>query len=133
MTKLPSNSGTILVIDDEPTLCTLISRVLTKTGYRVVSFTNGQEALEMLQSQAEEIDCILMDLMMPKLSGEAVFTAIRALTSSVPIVLMSGCGNGKVISKRQNDQALSFLPKPFSINELRAAIEQTQLQVALQI
>lgn len=120
-----------MVIDDEATLCALISRVLTKAGYHVLSFTDGQTALQLLQSQTEEIDCILIDLMMPKLSGEAVFTAIRALTSNIPIVLMSGWSDGNMLSKRQNDRALSFLPKPFSINELRAAIEQTQEQVAL--
>lgn len=133
MTKLPTNRATILVIDDEAMLCAVISRVLTEAGYRVLSFTDGQAALEALQSQAKEIDCILLDLLMPKLSGEAVLTAIRALMYNIPVVLMSGGGDGNLLRNREADRALSFLAKPFSMVQLCAAIEQTQTQSTLQM
>jgi CheY-like chemotaxis protein len=131
MTKLHSYKSTILVIDDEATLCTLISKVLTRAGHRVLSFTDSQAALQIVHSQTEQIDCILVDLMMPKLGGEAVLEAVRSLNVGIPIVLMSGWSNKKILGQIQEDRSLSFLPKPFSINELRAAIDQTQMQAAL--
>jgi DNA-binding response OmpR family regulator len=110
---------TILVVDDEPTLREAIEEALEADGFRVVSAADGREAL--LRFRAEQPDLVLLDLMLPELSGIEVCRIIRA-ESGVPIVMLTAKDSelDKVVGLELG--ADDYITKPFSLRELTARI-----------
>jgi two-component system response regulator MprA len=105
---------TVLVVDDEPTLRSILVDVLVDEGYAVVTARDGQEALEIFARDAP--DLVLMDVMMPRMDGPTAVRALRALPNgtTVPIVLASA-----VMSSNGVDLGIDgFLRKPFELDDL---------------
>jgi len=105
---------TVLVVDDEPTLRSILVDVLVDEGYAVVTARDGQEALEIFARDAP--DLVLMDVMMPRMDGPTAVRALRALPNgtTVPIVLASA-----VMSSDGLDLGIDgFLRKPFELDDL---------------
>ena len=105
----------ILVVDDEQKILNVIEAYLIKEGYEVLTATDGEEALNIFKIQ--QIHLIILDLMLPKISGEQVCNKIRA-TSSVPIIMLT--------AKTEEDNKIEglaigaddYITKPFSNREL---------------
>ena len=110
---------TILVVDDEPTLRETLVDALEADGFRVVSAADGREALAVFRE--ERPDLVLLDLMLPELSGVEVCRIIRA-ESSVPIVMLTAKDSelDKVVGLELG--ADDYVTKPFSLRELSARI-----------
>jgi len=110
---------TILVVEDEPTLRETLIEALEVEGFRVVGAADGREAL--LRFRAERPDLVLLDLMLPELSGIEVCRIIRA-ESSVPIVMLTAKDSelDKVVGLELG--ADDYITKPFSLRELSARI-----------
>ena len=110
---------TILVVDDEPTLRETLVDALEADGFRVLSAADGREAL--LRFRAEKPDLILLDLMLPELSGVEVCRIIRA-ESGVPIVMLTAKDSelDKVVGLELG--ADDYVTKPFSLRELSARV-----------
>jgi DNA-binding response OmpR family regulator len=110
---------TILVVDDETTLRETLAEALEGEGFRVVTAADGREALA--QFRAERPDLILLDLMLPELSGVEVCRIIRA-ESGVPIVMLTAKDSevDKVVGLELG--ADDYVTKPFSFRELTARI-----------
>ena len=109
---------TILVVEDEPTLRETLAEALEAEGYRVVTAADGREALASFR--AEPPDLVLLDLMLPELSGLEVCRIIRA-ESAVPIVMLtaSDAEVDKVVGLELG--ADDYVTKPFSLRELPRA------------
>jgi DNA-binding response OmpR family regulator len=110
---------TILVVDDEPTLRETLVDALETDGFRVVSAADGREALTVFR--AERPDLVLLDLMLPELSGVEVCRIIRS-ESSVPIVMLTAKDSelDKVVGLELG--ADDYVTKPFSPKELTARV-----------
>ena len=110
---------TILVVEDEPTLRETLIEALEVEGFRVVGAADGREAL--LRFRAERPDLILLDLMLPELSGIDVCRIIRA-ESGVPIIMLTAKDSelDKVVGLELG--ADDYITKPFSLRELSARI-----------
>jgi DNA-binding response OmpR family regulator len=110
---------TILVVDDEPTLRETLVEALEADGFRVVAAADGREALAMFR--AERPDLVLLDLMLPELSGIEVCRIIRA-ESGVPIVMLTAKDSelDKVVGLELG--ADDYVTKPFSLRELSARV-----------
>jgi DNA-binding response OmpR family regulator len=110
---------TILVVDDETTLRETLVEALETEGFRVVSAADGREALTVFR--AERPDLVLLDLMLPELSGIEVCRIIRA-ESGVPIVMLTAKDSeiDKVVGLELG--ADDYVTKPFSVRELSARI-----------
>jgi DNA-binding response OmpR family regulator len=110
---------TILVVDDETTLRETLVEALEAEGFRVVSAADGREALTVFR--AERPDLVLLDLMLPELSGIEVCRIIRA-ESGVPIVMLTAKDSelDKVVGLELG--ADDYVTKPFSLRELSARI-----------
>src|SRR4051812_49698798 len=110
---------TILVVDDEPTLREALVDALETDGFRAVAAADGREALSLFRS--ERPDLILLDLMLPELSGIEVCRIIRA-ESGVPIVMLTAKDSelDKVVGLELG--ADDYVTKPFSLRELTARI-----------
>src|ERR687893_1804469 len=110
---------TILVVDDEPTLRETLVDALEGEGFRVVAAADGREALTAFRS--ERPDLVLLDLMLPELSGIEVCRIIRA-ESGVPIVMLTAKDSelDKVVGLELG--ADDYVTKPFSLRELLARV-----------
>lgn len=86
----PGGSGTILVADDEEDVLSLLTQTLKSQGYRVLTAKDGEEAISVFNENTNCINLVLLDLVMPKLSGRKVCERIRASGSDVPVLFSSG-------------------------------------------
>jgi CheY-like chemotaxis protein len=109
--------GTVLVVDDEPAVRTLMRRTLERRGFSVLTAGDGVEALEVFGSQRERIVLVVLDLTMPKLSGHEALERLLAMQPGLPTILTSGYTQ-EDISKRLTLQQTSFLQKPFTPADL---------------
>jgi DNA-binding response OmpR family regulator len=120
----------ILIVDDEKPIVDSIKYTLYKEGYDVVVSYDGEDALEKVKK--ENPDLIILDIMLPKLSGLEVCRIIRR-TSNVPIIMLTAKGEDmdKVIGLELG--ADDYVPKPFSMRELvariKAVLRRTKLPV----
>lgn len=114
------SGGKVLVVDDEPGNVELLTSLLTREGYRVVTASNGEEALEMVAS--EHPDLVLMDVLMPKLSGYDVCEQIKRnpATRLTPVVLITAMHERARKIEGINAGADDFLTKPVDPHELKA-------------
>ena len=110
----------ILVVEDEKNLNRVISKRLNNQGYTTDSCFDGEEALDFLSTG--EFDVIIMDIMMPKLSGIEVLKTIRANNNSTPVLLLSAKDSIDDRVAGLDAGAQDYLIKPFAFEELLARI-----------
>jgi len=113
------NSSTILLVDDEDSIQTLLTFPLERDGYRVVQARDGEEALRRFGE--EVIDLVVLDVMLPRLDGLEVCKRLRGL-SNVPIIMLTARGEelDKVLGLELG--ADDYITKPFSIREFRSRV-----------
>lgn len=114
--------GRVLVVDDEPGIRDTLDRNLTRMGYTVELAADGQEALERFARDPHAIDLVIMDVTMPRLSGDDAFRAMRELRSDVDVILMSGFSRRAVLQRVLGEGAAGVLKKPFTREELDAEL-----------
>jgi DNA-binding response OmpR family regulator len=119
---------TVLVVDDEPMLRNLLSRLLRMEGFEVIEAEDGHVALDKVAT--EEPDLVLLDVMLPARSGLDVLGDLRK-TSNVPVILVSALGEeaDRVLGLKMG--ADDYVVKPFSAAELSARIESVLRRVVL--
>ncbi len=111
-------SGTILIADDEEDVRILVESVLKKGGYRVITASDGVEAINHFKSLNGEIDAVILDLSMPNLSGTEALCQIRALSTTVPVILSSGFCEVDIAEGHSENQSSGFIQKPYRPKEL---------------
>jgi DNA-binding response OmpR family regulator len=114
---------TVLVADDEASVCSVVKMLLTRAGYTVVTCADGQAALDTLATG--DFAAILTDLNLPRVHGLKVIEAARAIKPDLPIVVMSGdAGHGQSDPEEPLEQieGLYRLPKPFKPKDLLALV-----------
>jgi CheY-like chemotaxis protein len=115
----------LLVADDSETVLLMLQRRLEMEGYEVVTATDGVEALERLRELApKEPDVILLDAMMPNMSGTEVLEEVRGRGSTVPIVMISAHLDAQAPERMRALGATDCIPKPFEWEHLIAKIEE---------
>jgi two-component system cell cycle sensor histidine kinase/response regulator CckA len=117
-------SGTILVADDEPTVCSLASRMLRRFGFEVLVAEDGLQAVEIFRERHRDIACVLLDLTMPRMDGEEAFQEFRRIDPSVPVVLSSGFNEQDVVQRFTGQGLAGFVQKPYRLENLAAALEK---------
>ena len=111
---------TVLVVDDEAMIRESVSAYLTKQGYRVLTAENGEEALDIFQRQP--ILFVILDLMLPGMSGEELCQAIRR-QSRVPVIMLTAKAQEEDILQGLGIGADDYVVKPFSVKQLYARME----------
>jgi two-component system KDP operon response regulator KdpE len=112
-------TGRILVVDDEPAVRRTLRANLAARGYEVTTAENGEQALDAFASH--RTDLVILDLLLPGMSGIEVCEAIRA-TASVPILVLSARGEEQMKVRALDLGADDYLTKPFGIDELLARV-----------
>ena len=116
---MPNSSSTILLVDDEESIQTLLTYPLERDGYTVVQARDGEEALRRFEETA--FDLVVLDVMLPRLDGLEVCKRLRG-QSNVPIIMLTARGEelDKVLGLELG--ADDYITKPFSIREFRSRV-----------
>lgn len=120
--------NTILIVDDEPNNLTLLELVLKNEGYKVELATDGKKALSW--TEKKDFDLILLDIMMPELSGLEVCSQLKnnPKTSEIPVIFLTALSSSKNVIEGLYHGAIDYITKPFVKKELLARI-YTHLQL----
>lgn len=119
VSQLPRGDGElVLVVDDEDNIREIARASLEKFGYRVVTATDGTDAMAIYAQQKSEISVILTDIAMPYMDGTALIRAVRKIDPSANIIAMSGLMNSDQTAELQNLNVNAFLSKPYTAESL---------------
>ncbi len=106
---------TILLVEDDEPLRKLVSRILNRTGYTVVSASNGEEALRLIDSPEHTgIDLLVSDVVMPGIGGKALAEKLEARLPDLKVLFISGYPDEAVVHHGVLDEGVAYLQKPFS-------------------
>jgi len=121
--RLPiRGQGHILVVDDEETVRRFKTGALERLGYNVSSCIDGMEAVKFLREHHANVDLVILDLIMPKLSGEETFEQLRSIDPSLRVLIVSGFTRRGSIDQMIKDGALGFIHKPFRVDQLSRSV-----------
>jgi two-component system, cell cycle sensor histidine kinase and response regulator CckA len=121
---VPKYAGTILVVDDEPTIREVAHRVLTSAGYRVETAGNGQEALGLLRDSRMATDLILTDVVMPGMTGKAFAAQVQTVRPDIKMLFMSGYERPGAVTDSWPEAETHIISKPFTRAALLARVAQ---------
>jgi two-component system, cell cycle sensor histidine kinase and response regulator CckA len=113
--QIIQGQGTILVVEDEPTLRRVAGKLLEKLGYRVLEATCGEGALEIFADRSGDIDLVILDVIMPGLNGMETLARLRDMDPNVRVILCSGL---EETPERNLPAGVSFLCKPVPLELL---------------
>jgi signal transduction histidine kinase/CheY-like chemotaxis protein len=111
--------GTILAIDDEPSVLAVVGSYLKSLGLKALVAKDGEEGIALFREKAGEIDAVMLDLTMPTLDGVATFRELQRIRSGVPVLLMSGYMEQDALVEFSGLGLAGFIQKPFSREALR--------------
>jgi len=121
-----SGSETVLVVEDEDGVRRLLTHVLHRRGYTVVEAASGEEALRLIEKRGREIQLVLTDMVMPKMSGRQLGERLRELCPDMKVIYMSGYTDDVLVRTGALSPGMSFLQKP-----LRPEVLATKVREAL--
>jgi DNA-binding response OmpR family regulator len=110
----------ILVVEDEPTLLEFLRSGLEAAGYSVLTASDGNNGLSL--ARRADIDCVVLDLMLPGLSGEEVLVRLRAARPTLPVIVLTARDGVHDRVRNLDAGADDYMVKPFSLAELTARI-----------
>jgi CheY-like chemotaxis protein len=114
--------GTLLLVEDEPALSTLIATVLEEQGYEVLAAGNGLDAIAIAERPDAAIDLLLTDVVLPGLSGPELARRMLELRPGLEVLYMSGYNDARLLSRGVEQARASLLVKPFTPEQLVARI-----------
>jgi two-component system cell cycle sensor histidine kinase/response regulator CckA len=120
-----TGQGTILLVEDEEGLRSLNARGLRSRGYSVVEASNGIEALEVLEEKNGAVDLVVSDVVMPEMDGPTLLKSMRERNPDLKIIFVSGYAEDAFEKSLPENQQFAFLPKPFTLSQLVAAVKET--------
>jgi two-component system, cell cycle sensor histidine kinase and response regulator CckA len=112
----------ILLVDDEPMMRGVLGTALERYGYSVLAAHDGERAMEVASAYGAPIHLVLSDVVMPRLNGCALITALRRWYPSIGVLLMSGLPEGGDAALQIDDDLTFFIQKPFTMDALAAAV-----------
>jgi len=121
---MPSEKSTVLIVDDEIEICSLLSQLLEDAGFATLKSHTSADALEKLKTEA--VDLVLTDVRLPGLNGIDLMRKIKGVSANLPILLMSGYSDFG-FTKAQDEGAAGFFAKPINYEALVDAVKQTLL------
>jgi two-component system cell cycle sensor histidine kinase/response regulator CckA len=120
-----TGQGTILLVEDEEGLRSLNARGLRSRGYSVIEASNGVEALEALEEKEGAVDLVVSDVVMPEMDGPTLLKTMRGRNPDLKIIFVSGYAEDAFEKSLPENQQFAFLPKPFTLSQLVAAVKET--------
>jgi PAS domain S-box-containing protein len=116
--------GTILIVDDEPEVRHFIAAVLECAKFQILTADNGEHGLEVFDAHCDEIDAMIVDLIMPVMSGNQLLANIRARAPRMKVLVTSGCAEAEARRLCSSLHGAAFLQKPYTAKRLRESVER---------
>jgi signal transduction histidine kinase/CheY-like chemotaxis protein len=116
-------SGTILLAEDEVQVTVIVKAMLEELGFRVITASNGREALELYQNNAADITLVVADIGMPIMNGYEMFRELKRLDPELPIIISSGFGDKEVTDTLSRDAIAGMLSKPYNFDLLKTVLK----------
>src|ERR1700733_6221744 len=115
-------SPKVLVVDDEPEIRKLVTAMLARNGYRVLSADSGENAIRLFKNNPDT-DLLLTDVVAPGMSGPMIADEIAALKSNIKVLFMSGYDSTQVVQRYVVEKGYSLLIKPFTMEQLERKVQ----------
>ncbi len=122
--------GLVLVVDDDDFVRHVAQSILEKAGFEVIAASDGVEGLAVFEENADRLKAMIVDIKMPRMSGDALLLKIRTLGSRIPIILSSGYSDVDPGSEQVLDEWSLFLAKPYRPARLISALQRLMGSVA---
>jgi signal transduction histidine kinase len=125
-TSLPGGAETIMLVEDEPAVRQIVTELLEQQGYTVVTAVNGEDALRFLESDQvpPDLDLLLTDIVMPRLTGTALAEKVKVLYSDVKVIFMSGYADETLVKRGALEAGMAYIQKPFTLELLARKVRQ---------
>ncbi len=112
----------VLVVDDEPTICSLMNVFLTQKGYQVQIANTGEDALVLFQEAYPDI--VLLDISMPGMRGIDVLRRMKEINAASGVIMLSAYGDDETIQEAMDVGAFCYIQKPMELTELNARMQE---------
>lgn len=125
--KIPSSNANIMVIDNEETCLRSIQILSLNTNYNIFTYKNPLDAIEFLKQNPHKVDVVLVDVMMPEMTGIEFLRIMNdnPITQHIPVAIQSGTSDEEVINMMMRTGASAFVHKPYSRENLVESIEKS--------
>ncbi len=120
----PGGSETILLVEDEEAVRTIVSKILQNRGYTVLEAHHGNEALQICEHHEGPIHLMVTDVVMPQLSGRELAERLMLLRPEIRVLFMSGYPDNALVHHGVLGAGTAFLQKPFSLNALECKVRE---------
>ncbi len=129
ITRAPTDSPargreTLLLVEDEPLILRMVKRVLSELGYTVLTASDGLEALEVLGRHAGDVQLLITDVVMPKMSGRELAARVTALRPDIRVLYSSGYAADAMGEDGVIGDGINFLAKPYEPSRLADAVRE---------
>jgi CheY-like chemotaxis protein len=123
---VPHRTGgeTVLVIEDEADLRSMIVRALTRRDYNVLEARTGEEALELVEKQKAKVQLLITDIVMPGMRGTEAAQRLASVVPDLKILYMSGYTDNAMFHQKLLEAGTIFLQKPFSVSALEERVQK---------
>ena len=123
--------GTILIVDDQEMVRTMIADLLGGMNYKVLTAKDGLDAIEMIKRMKEEnvhselpVDLIILDMILPKIDGQETYRRLKEIDPNIKVVLSTGYDVNNKVSEMLSDGAVAFIQKPYHIDKLLGIVKE---------
>ena len=116
--------GSILLVEDEDGVRGIAAQLLASCGYQVIEAGDGEKALEIIKEHSGTIDLLISDVVMPGMDGPALLKEARPWLTNTRVMFISDYAERDLAKTLEDDRAISFLPKPFTLKQLAERVKQ---------
>jgi PAS domain S-box-containing protein len=117
-------TGTVLVIDDEEVVRNVTKRMLARIGYTPLLAEDGPSGVDIYRQNQDDVVCVLLDMTMPKMSGEETLRHLREINPAVRVLLMSGYSEQEASSRFNGKRVNAFMQKPYTPQDLQEKLQE---------
>lgn len=121
-------SGTILLVDDDPIVQKTCGDMLKKLGYTLITAGDGREAIGIYRERRDAIDIVILDVMMPVMSGNEAFEELKKINPDIRVAVSSGYGEDPRIDEMFAKGARGFIQKPYTMETLAKEISRIMMK-----
>ncbi|MEJ2663108.1 MAG: response regulator [Spirochaetia bacterium] len=119
-----SSRGSILFVEDEPVLSTMVSKMLTYLGYKVITAMNAEAAVEIFEQQHGCFDVLITDVILPRMNGKELYSRLKKINNQLRVIYISGYPEETLEKYGIIPGYMNLLKKPFSLDIISHKIRQ---------